>query len=102
MNILSTATRRAGALLLAASLLAGCAGMCPRPEPPPPGEPGPPHGHPGHRGPPHDPAFEAAIAACKAALGLEDRGPPPPEARESMAACLKEAGIAPPPRPPEP
>ncbi|HEY9255624.1 MAG TPA: hypothetical protein VIP30_13925 [Stenotrophomonas sp.] len=98
MKISAHLTRHAGALLLT-SLLAGCAGLCPAPEPPPPGEPGPAHGRPGHRGPPPDPAVEAAIAACKAALGLDFSGPPPPDARESMRACLDEAGVAPPPPP---
>jgi hypothetical protein len=56
---------------------------------------------PPHRPPPRDPAVEAAFAACRATLGLEDdAGPPPPEARERMHACLEEKGVKPPPPPP--
>jgi len=49
---------------------------------------------------PRDPAFDAAVQACKAVLDLKDPDPPPPEARAAMAACLKDKGIAP-PTPPE-
>jgi len=44
--------------------------------------------------PPRDPAFDAALQACRATLDLpDDHGPPSPEQRTRMDACLKEKGI---------
>jgi|GEM_PF-896203 len=106
MKIPSAAsTRRVGALLLAVSLLAGCAGMCPRDEPPPPPPPGAPGPHHGHRpdGPGRDPAFDAAMQDCLQALGVQKpqddspgRGGPSRPDREALDACLREKGVQPP------
>lgn len=105
MKIPSTASRRTGALLLAVSLLAGCAGMCPRGEPlPPPPPPPPPPGGPFAHHPPRDPAFAQAMQACLQAPGEEaagadgpGKGGPVRPDREAIDACLKEHGVAPPP-----
>ncbi|HYG07917.1 MAG TPA: hypothetical protein VD865_16110 [Stenotrophomonas sp.] len=94
---------RLGAPLFVALLLAGCAGMCSRPEDAPPPAHGGPSPHHWHGGSGHDPALAAAMDACKATLDADadaitgsNAGAVKPS-REAMAACLKDQGIDPPP-----
>lgn len=117
MKVPSTARpRRAAALLVAVSMLAGCASMCPRENPPPlppPPPPGGPWHHPGHGpdGQPRDPAFGAAMQACLQELGVDKsddaaggkRGPARPD-RAALDDCLRGKGVKPPhdPRPRDP
>lgn len=104
MKIASTALRRTF-VLLGASLLAGCAGMCARGNPPP-APPPPPPGGPASHFPPRDPAFAQAMQACLQSLGVArpdeaagQHGPAGP-AHEALDACLREKGVTPPPPPP--
>lgn len=99
MSTTTTASRRAGMLLLMAATLAGCGSLCPRDALPPP-----PSRRP-HAGPPRDPAMAAAIHACLEELGEPGPDPaagpagkrPSPEERQALDACLRGKGIQPPP-----